>query len=74
MLLTEGLEELPSVFCNAPRERQVEEEKNDLDFWVVSPMVHATVTLSLVVELQVFSSSSGVVQKGHCVEGYDALA
>lgn len=74
MLLMEGPEELQSVFCNAQVERQVEEEKKDLELWVVSPMVHATVTLSLVVELQVFSISYGVVQKGRCVEEYDALA
>lgn len=63
MLLMEGMEELLSIFCNAHVE-----EKKDLDLWVVSLLVHATMTLSLVVELQVFSISSGVVQKEHCLE------
>ena len=45
----------------------------DLDLWVVSLLVDATMTLSLVVELPMFSVSSGVVQKGHFVEKKDAL-
>ena len=44
----------------------------DLDLWVVSLVVDATMTLSLVVELPVFSVSSWVVQKGHCPEEKDA--
>ena len=45
----------------------------DLDLWEVSLLVDATMTLLFVVELSVFSVSSGVVQKGHCLEEKDAL-
>ena len=45
----------------------------DLDLWVVSLLVDATMTLSLVVELHVFLVSSGVVQKGNFLEDKDAL-
>ena len=45
----------------------------DLDLWVVSLLVDATMTLSLVVELPMFLVSSRVVQKGHWMEEKDAL-
>ena len=45
----------------------------DLELWVVLLLVDATITLSLVVELQVFLVSSGVVQKGNFLEDKDAI-
>ena len=45
----------------------------DLDLWVVSLLVNATMNLSLVVELLVFLVSSGMLQKGIFLEEKYAL-